>query len=108
MEVELKALRENQTWYIVELPPSKKGIGSKWVYKEKFNSDGSLDKYKTRLVVNGYNQVEGIDYIYTFSLVTRMTTLRTLLAIVANQKWTSTKWICKMPFCMESLMRKFT
>lgn len=83
----LNSLKDNNTWKIVELPPNKRVIGCKWVYKTKFNPDGSLDKYKARLVTKGYTQVEGMDYTETFAPVSWMTTLRTLLAWAIYQKW---------------------
>lgn len=87
MKNELKSLKGNQTWKNVELPEGKRAIGNKWVYKTKFNSDGSLERYKARLVTKGYNQVEGIDYTDTFVPVSRMTTLRTIIALAAQNKW---------------------
>lgn len=88
MENELKALEENKTWEIVELLQRKKAIGNKWVYKAKFNSDETLERYKARLIAKGYNQIKGIDYTDTFAPVSRMTTLRILIALAATQnKW---------------------
>lgn len=62
MEQELYALEENGTWSLQPLPPGKKPIGCKWVYKIKFNPDGSVERYKARLVAKGYSQIEGLDY----------------------------------------------
>ncbi|KAL0423307.1 UNVERIFIED_CONTAM: Retrovirus-related Pol polyprotein from transposon RE1 [Sesamum radiatum] len=62
MAKELDALANNDTWELTNLPPDKKAIGSKWVFKLKINLDGSL-------VVKGYNQVEGVDYFDSFSPV---------------------------------------
>jgi len=53
MEEELLALKENNTWDIVPCPPNVRPIGCKWVYSIKLNSDGTLDRYKARLVVLG-------------------------------------------------------
>lgn len=78
MNKKLKVLKENNTWEIVELPEGKREIGNKWVYKTKFNSDETLERYKVRLVAKWYNQVEGINYTNTFALVSRMTTLKNL------------------------------
>lgn len=56
MSKELQALESIGTWVLTELPTGHKAIGSKWVYKIKFKADGSIDRYKARLVVKGFNQ----------------------------------------------------
>lgn len=87
MKAEIKALKQNNTWEIVEIPKETKTIGCKWIYKTKLQADGTLDKYKARSVAKGYNQTEGIDYTETFAAVSRMTTLRTLLSLASTEKW---------------------
>jgi len=87
MQEELQALQENHTWDIVSCPPTVKPIGSKWVFSIKLRSDGSLDRYKARLVALGNRQEYGIDYEETFAPVAKMTTIRTILAIAASQSW---------------------
>jgi hypothetical protein len=87
MEAELHALKANHTWDIISCPPHVKPIGSKWVYTVKLKSDGSLDRYKARLVALGNKQEYGFDYEETFAPVAKMTTVRTLLAIAASQAW---------------------
>ena len=87
MNLELQALENNHTWVITPLPPGKKAIGCKWIYRTKYKSDGSLDKYKARLVAQGYSQQFGIDYDETFAPVAKMTTVRALLAVAAVKKW---------------------
>ncbi|CAL1400683.1 unnamed protein product [Linum trigynum] len=87
MQHEIKALIKNQTWDVVNLPVGKKPIGNKWVYKTKFESDGSLDRLRARLVAKGNSQQEGVDFQDTFAPVVKMTTVRTFLAIAYMKNW---------------------
>jgi len=88
MNEELQALQENFTWDIVSCPPDVKPIGCKWVYSVKLNSDGSLNRFKARLVALGNKQEYGIDYDETFAPVAKMTSVRTVLSIAASNGWT--------------------
>jgi hypothetical protein len=62
-------------------------VSSKWIYKIKHAVDGSIEKHKARFVARGFSQKEGIDYEETFSLVSRYTSIRTIIAIAAKMKW---------------------
>ena len=62
MATEIVALEANNTWILTSLPPNKKPISCKWVYKVKYKSDGSVERYKARLVAKRFTQKEGIDY----------------------------------------------
>lgn len=55
MQTKIQALHANNTWKMVPLPPGKKAIGSKWVFKVKLKANGSLERCKARLVAKGYN-----------------------------------------------------
>jgi hypothetical protein len=84
---ELDALKSAQTWTIVERPPNRNVVDSKWVFRLKKDSEGRIEKYKARLVAKGFTQVEGIDYFLTFAPVARLPAIRIVLAIAARNDW---------------------
>jgi hypothetical protein len=65
----------------------KKVIGVKWVYRTKFNVDGFINKNKARLVVKGYVQVFGVDFLKTFVPIAQLDTIIILLALSAYKGW---------------------
>ena len=83
---EYMSLIENDTWDLVELPPDQKSIGCKWIFKVKHTSDGTVERFKGRLVAKGYAQEYGIDYEETFAPVARFTSIRTLLAFAVQHE----------------------
>ena len=80
---EIDSILHNHTWELVDLPSGCKPLSSKWIFKRKRKVDGSIDKYKTRLVIKDYRQTEGLDYFDTYSPVTRINSIRMVLAIAA-------------------------
>ena len=81
MENEMRALESNEVWDLVQLPPGKTPVGSKLVFKLKAGADGSVERYKARLVAQGHTQKYRSDYDETFSPVIRQESLRVLIAL---------------------------
>jgi hypothetical protein len=84
---ELIMIEKNDTWVLMDKCSHKKAIGVKWFYRTKQNADGSINKYKARLVVKVYAQVFGVDFLETFASVARLDTIKLLLALYAQKNW---------------------
>jgi len=82
-------LESNQTWETVVLSKNKTVIGCKWIFKINYNDYGTVERYKARLVAKGYTQTKDINYLETFSLVAKMTTIRLLLSLASMYNWES-------------------
>ncbi|KAF3614518.1 putative plant intracellular Ras-group-related LRR protein 7-like [Capsicum annuum] len=80
---EIDSILSNHKWELVDLPLRNKPLGSKWIFKRKMKANGTIDKYKARLVVKGFKQKEGLDYFDTYLLVTRITSILMLIALAA-------------------------
>ncbi|CAA7046908.1 unnamed protein product [Microthlaspi erraticum] len=92
MNEELEAMEVNRTWTIESLPPGKNVVGCKWVYTIKYKADGTIERYKARLVTKGFTQQEGVDFTETFSPVAKLTSVKLLLALAAIKGWS----LCQM------------
>jgi len=103
MKEELTALEKNNTWSIVSVLNGKKPVGCKWIYKIKYNSDGTVERYKARLVAKCFTQTYGIDYQETFAPVAKMNTVRVLLSIVVNKGWSLFQMDVKNDFLQGTL-----
>ena len=82
MKEEMDSLIKNQTWDLVKLPTRKRALKNKWVYRLKEEDEGKK-RYKARLVVKGFAQKKGIDFDEIFSHVVKMTSIRTILSLLA-------------------------
>jgi hypothetical protein len=81
MVEEMIPLDKNEAWDLVDLSTGRNPMGSKWVFKNKLNAKGKVEKYKARLVAKGYSQVEGIDFGEIFSPVVKLTSIRFMLSV---------------------------
>ena len=82
---EFHSLQENETWELVPLPPKRKLVQCKWVFRNKISGDVSDLKHKEILVSKGYSQFHGVDNTDTFSPVSNMDSIRLVLAILASK-----------------------
>nr|GEX92616.1 ribonuclease H-like domain-containing protein [Tanacetum cinerariifolium] len=84
---EYNALVKNGTWILVPMPSNVNSVQSMWLFKHKFHADGTLSRYKARLVANGNNQQLGVDFDETFSRVVKSATIHTVLSLVVSRQW---------------------
>jgi hypothetical protein len=87
MTEEYQSIKKNDVWEVVPKPKNKYVVSSKWIYKIKHAAKGSIEKYKERFVACGFSQKKGIDYEETFGLVSRYTSIRTIIALATKMKW---------------------
>ena len=81
---EYNSIIKNGVWEVVPRPEGKSIVTSKWLYKIKHAADGSIEKFKARFVARGFSQVEGVDYYETFAPVTRFSSIRAVISVVAD------------------------
>ncbi|CAI9773311.1 unnamed protein product [Fraxinus pennsylvanica] len=88
MGEEFNALTKTETWELVPPSPTYNIVVNKWIFKLKYNTDGSVQRFKARLVAKGFHQTPGIDFYETFSLVIKPSTLRIILTLAVAKDWT--------------------
>ena len=81
---ELESIKKNDVWELTSLLDGRKAIGCKWILRKKFKADGSLDKYKARLVVKGFNRQSGVDFVDTYSPIAKFTSNRIIMFVVTR------------------------
>lgn len=87
MAQEFNALQHNGTWQLVLYQPHMNLLPNKWVFEVKKRADGSIERYKARLVANGLHQQQGIDYSETCNLVVKHSTIRLVLSLAVSNRW---------------------
>ncbi|GJX73193.1 putative retrotransposon ty1-copia subclass protein, partial [Tanacetum coccineum] len=81
MNTEMQSMKDNQVWYLVDLPSNGRTVGCKWLFKKKTDMDSNVHTFKARLVAKGFTQTYSVDYGDTFSPVANIRAIRILLAI---------------------------
>ena len=87
MSSEFNSTNENHTWDLETATATMNIVGCRWVFTIKYHPDGTIDKYKARIVAKGYHQKPGLDYTDTFSPVIKSTTIRIILGLAVNCDW---------------------
>ena len=88
MDEEYESIMNNDVWDVVPRPKGKYVVTTKWLFMIKHGVDGSIEKYKARFVARGFSKKEGEDYDDIFAHVARYTTIRSIIALAASQRWT--------------------
>nr|GEV84567.1 ribonuclease H-like domain-containing protein [Tanacetum cinerariifolium] len=108
MNDEYHALIKNNTWTLVPRPTDANIVCCMWLFRHKYLADGTVSRYKARLVVNGSTQLEGVDVDETFSPVVKPGTIRTVLSLVAFRHWSIHQLMSRMLFYMALLQQIIT
>lgn len=85
MEEDISSINKNDTWDLMELSKGKKHVRCKWIYKIKYNVNGSIERYKERLVTKGLTQLYGIYYEEKFSPIVRQEIVKLVLPLAAHK-----------------------
>nr|GEZ37299.1 zinc finger, CCHC-type [Tanacetum cinerariifolium] len=80
---EIDSIMGNNTWVLTDLPSGCKPLGCKWIFQIKLKVDGPIEKFKVRLLIQGFKQNSGLDYVDTYALVARISTIRLLIAMAS-------------------------
>jgi len=106
MQEEFDALRRNGTWELIPRPLRAHVITGKWIFKNKFHADGTLERRKARWVVRGFSQRPGLDFDQTFSHVVKTATICTVLHLAAARDWPVHQLDVKNAFLHGDLMEQ--
>uniref|UniRef100_A0A2N9EG19 Reverse transcriptase Ty1/copia-type domain-containing protein n=1 Tax=Fagus sylvatica TaxID=28930 RepID=A0A2N9EG19_FAGSY len=84
MHKELDSIFKNEVWDLTELSTGRKPVGCKWVLRKKYKANGSLDKYKARLVTKGFTQQPGVDFVDTYSPMAKFASVRIIMVVAVR------------------------
>ena len=87
MMEEYPSIMKNDVSEIISRTEGNSMVTSNWIYKIKHAVDGSIEKYKVRFMAKGFSQREGVDYEETFSLISRYTSIRTIVSLASVMGW---------------------
>ena len=87
MQAEYDALLKNHTWDLVTPPSNHAIIQCKWIFRVKYHADGTLEKYKAKLVAKGFQQVPSINFLDTFLPMVKSTTIRNIFSLAITRGW---------------------
>jgi hypothetical protein len=103
MAEEIAALERTSTWDLIPRPPSIVPIMCKWVYEIKTRSDGSIERFKTRLIAHDFQQQYSHDYEETFAHVAHRITVHSLIVVASVHQWTTSQLDVKNTFLHSEL-----
>ncbi|GKG06679.1 zinc finger, CCHC-type containing protein, partial [Tanacetum coccineum] len=95
---EMDSIMGNNTWVLTDLPSGCRPLGCKWIFKRKLKVDGTVEKFKARLVIQGFKQKLRIDYFDTYAPVARISTIRLLIAMASIHNMISHQMDVKKAF----------
>nr|GEU77466.1 zinc finger, CCHC-type [Tanacetum cinerariifolium] len=104
---EMDSIMGNNTWVLTDLPPGCRPLGCKWIFKRKLKVDGTVEKFKARLVIQGFKQKSGIDYFDTYAPVARISTIRLLIAMASIHNLIIHQMDMKTAFLNKELEEEF-
>lgn len=87
MQSKYDALVKNNMWTPIDLPPGASLVGYKWVFRNKFNEDGTFQHHKAWVVAKGFHHIAGFHYTETFNPIIKPTTVRIVLFHAISSKW---------------------
>ena len=108
MDTEMNALLKNKTWSLVPYHPIMNLVGCKWIFKLKHKLDGSVDRYKARLVAKNFHQQTGLEYGEIFSPVIKPIIVRTVCSLAVSKGCSIRHLDVNNAFCMVFLLKQST